>query len=79
MPPMKNNPGALEAQAPEFLDFLLSASPEDRQKLYLSGLDGLEEQSIDKFHKSFCDLSAQQADAILKPLAGGEALARRSS
>lgn len=68
MPPMKNNPGALEAQAPEFLDFLLSASPEDRQKLYLSGLDGLEEQSIDKFQKSFCDLNAQQADAILKPL-----------
>jgi hypothetical protein len=58
----------VEAQAPEFLDFLLSASPEDRQKLYLSGLDGLEAQSIDKLHKSFCDLDAQQVDVILKPL-----------
>lgn len=68
MPPLKNNPGATEAKAPEFLDFLLSASLEDRQKLYLTGLDGLEMQSIDKFHKSFCDLDAQQVDAILKPL-----------
>ncbi len=68
VPPLKNNPGALEAQAPEFLDFLISASPEDRQVLYLSGLDRLEEQSKDKFQKSFCDLDAQQAGEILRPL-----------
>src|SRR5947209_11235664 len=47
VPPLKNNPGATEAKAAEFLDFLLSASPEDRQLLYLSGLDSLEEQSRD--------------------------------
>lgn len=68
MPPLKNNPGALDAKAPEFLDFLISASPEDRQVLYLSGLDRLEEQSRDKFQKSFCDLNDQQAGEILKPL-----------
>ncbi len=68
MPPLKNNPGAVEAEAPEFLDFLISVSPDDRQKLYLSGLDSLQAESKDKFQKSFCDLSAQQADAILKPL-----------
>lgn len=68
VPPLKNNPGAIEAQAPEFLDFLISASPEDRQKLYLTGLDSLEEQSRDKFQKSFCDLDARQADSILRPL-----------
>jgi hypothetical protein len=68
MPPLKNNPGAIEAQAPEFLDFLISASPDDRQKLYLTGLDSLEEQSKDKFQKSFCDLDAQQANTILRPL-----------
>jgi hypothetical protein len=67
-PPLKSNPGALEAQAPEFLDFLISVSPEDRQKLYLSGLDSLEAQSNDKFQKSFCDLDAQQADSILRSL-----------
>jgi len=68
VPPLKGNPGAIEAQAPEFLDFLISVSPEDRQKLYLSGLDSLEEQSRDKFQKSFCDLDAQQANGILRPL-----------
>jgi hypothetical protein len=68
MPPLKGNPGALEAHAPEFLDFLIGASPEDRQELYLNGLDRLEEQAEDKFRKSFCDLDAQQADTILGPL-----------
>jgi hypothetical protein len=68
VPPLKNNPGAVEAQAPEFLDFLISASPADRQKLYLVGLDGLEEQSRDKFQKSFSDLDSQQANTILRPL-----------
>jgi hypothetical protein len=68
MPPLKNNPGAAEAQAPEFLDFLISASPDDRQKLYLSGLDSLEEQAVDKFQKPFSELNAEQAGAILRPL-----------
>src|SRR5947209_4013855 len=30
-------PGALEARTPEFLDFLLSESPADRQRLYREG------------------------------------------
>lgn len=68
MPPLKNNPGANEAQAPEFLDFLISVSPDDRQRLYLLGLDGLESQAHDKFQKTFADLDARQADAILRPL-----------
>lgn len=68
VPPVKNNPGAIDAQAPEFLDFLISASLEDRQKLYLSGLDSLEAQSNDKFQKPFAELDARQADAILRPL-----------
>lgn len=68
IPPVKNNPGAVETQAPEFLDFLISVSPGDRQKTYQFGLDSLEKQSKDQFQKSFCDLDAQQADRILRPL-----------
>ena len=68
LPPLKNNPGALDAQAPEFLDFLIGASPADRQNLYLSGLDAIEAQSHEKFHKSFSALNDRQADAILRPL-----------
>jgi len=45
MPPVNGAPGALEAKAPEFLDFLLSQSPADRQQLYRSGLDVLNAQA----------------------------------
>jgi hypothetical protein len=68
MPPLKGNPGALDAQAPEFLDFLVSVSPAPRQKLYRDGLDHLEAQAKQKFGKSFPQLDAQQADAIIRPL-----------
>jgi hypothetical protein len=68
VPPLKNNPGALQAQAPEFLDFLISASPADRQKLYLVGLDLLEERARDKFQRPFSELNAEQAGTILHPL-----------
>ena len=68
IPPLKNNPGALEAKAPEFLDFLISASPVERQKSYQFGLDQLELLAGRKYHTAFHALSAAQADAILKPL-----------
>ncbi len=68
MPPLKNNPGALEAKAPEFLDFLISVSPGDRQTLYRSGLDMLEQQASQNFQKPFAELDIKQADTILRPL-----------
>jgi hypothetical protein len=68
MPPLKGNPGALDAQAPEFLDFLVSVSPAPRQKLYRDGLDHLNTQAKEKFGKPFPELDAKQADAILRPL-----------
>ncbi len=68
MPPMKGKPGAIEAHAPEFLDFLISVSLADRQKLYCGGLDALNAQAKKKFHKSFAELDTTQVDAILRPL-----------
>jgi hypothetical protein len=68
MPPLKGKPGATEAHAPEFLDFLLSVSPADRQKLYRHGLDGLNAQAKKQFHKSFGELDNTQVDAIVRPL-----------
>lgn len=38
LPPLNGKPGALEAQVPAFLDFLLSQSPKPRQTLYRDGL-----------------------------------------
>src|SRR5579875_691601 len=68
MPPLKNNPGAVQAQAPEFLDFLISVSPADRQYLYRRGLDGLNAHAHQQFGKSFSELDGKQIDDMIRPL-----------
>ncbi len=68
MPAIGTTPGALEARAPEFLDFLLGQSPEDRQKLYRAGLDKLNSEANHRYSKMFSDLDSAQADAVLAPL-----------
>jgi hypothetical protein len=68
MPPMRGNPGALTAGAPEFLDFLIAVSPADRQRLYRTGLDTLNARAKKQFDKSFSDLDASQADRIIRPM-----------
>ena len=67
-PPRDGYPGAPEAGAPEFLDFLIGVSPADRQQLYRNGLDALNAQANKQFKKSFADLDDTQADAVLRPL-----------
>ncbi len=67
-PPLKGNPGALDCGVPEFLDFLIGASPADRQQLYRNGLDALNAQAKKQFSKSFADLDDAQAKTILTPM-----------
>jgi hypothetical protein len=68
MPAMSGNPGAIECEAPEFLDFLIGVSPAERQQVYRGGLDGLNAKAKTKFSKSFAELDAQQVDAVIRPL-----------
>jgi hypothetical protein len=68
VPAMQGKPGAAQAGAPVFLDFLISESPAGRQKLYQHGLDGLNLAAHKHFSKSFGELDAAQAGTILKPL-----------
>ncbi|HEX4950483.1 MAG TPA: gluconate 2-dehydrogenase subunit 3 family protein [Blastocatellia bacterium] len=68
MPAMNGMPGALEAGAPEFLDFLIGASAADRKQLYKNGLDTLQTQAQKKFGKAFADLNETQANELLAPL-----------
>lgn len=68
MPSIEGKPGALVAKAPEFLDFLVGQSLADRKDVYRSGLDALNNQAQKRFSKSFADLDAAQADALLAPL-----------
>jgi hypothetical protein len=68
MPPLDGHPGSRDAKAPEFLDFLIGVSAEDRQSLYRGGLDGLNERANKEFAKEFAELEVKQADSILRPL-----------
>ncbi|MBS1859204.1 MAG: gluconate 2-dehydrogenase subunit 3 family protein [Acidobacteria bacterium] len=68
MPPMSGAPGALDAQAPEFLDFLISQSPAPRQQLYRAGLDALNAAAHRRFGNAFAEVSAPQAAELLAPL-----------
>jgi hypothetical protein len=68
VPAMNGSVGALDAKAPEFLDFLIGESPADRQQVYRAGLDALNAQSKKRFQKTFAELDATQADNLLVPL-----------
>ncbi len=68
MPPVNGKPGALDARAPEFLDFLIGESPAERQQIYRNGLDALNAESKKRFSKMFSDLDAQQSESFLAPL-----------
>lgn len=68
MPAQEGGVSAIEAGAPEFLDFLLGESPPDRQQLYLNGLDTLEYQSRTRFNKAFAEASDDEAGQLLAPL-----------
>jgi gluconate 2-dehydrogenase subunit 3-like protein len=68
MPRVGDVPGAIDAGAPEFLDFLISESPNDRQDLYRHGLDALNAEVKKRFDKSFSDVAAEQGITLLEPL-----------
>jgi hypothetical protein len=67
LPPLNGKPGALQAQTPIFLDFLIGSSPEPRQKTYTGGLDWLEAEAQAKFKTSFAKLDDDQAGDLLNP------------
>ncbi len=67
LPPLGGKPGAIAAQTPSFLDFLIGSSPASRQKAYTGGLNWLEAESQKKYHKPFAKLENTEADAVLKP------------
>ncbi len=68
VPAAGNKPGAQDAGVPEFLDFLIEASPAARQDQYRQGLRELEQQAQAQFGQSFADLGAAGVDKILAPL-----------
>jgi hypothetical protein len=68
MPDGSGAPGALEAGAPEFLDFLIGQSPQALRTLYRSGLEGLNTRAMARYGKGFAALDDEKADVLLSPL-----------
>ena len=68
VPARQNAPGATEAEAAEFLDFLVGQSPADRQSLYRDGMGRLNQEARTRHGKPFAELSDADADTILAPL-----------
>jgi len=67
VPPVGGKPGAIQAQVPAFLDFLIGSSPEARKQVYSGGLDWLESESQKKYQVPFAKLEVAQAGALLTP------------
>lgn len=67
VPSTSDKPGALQAQVPQFLDFLIGSSPDVRKQVYAGGLDWLESESQKKYSSSFAKLDDTQAAALLSP------------
>jgi len=67
LPALKGQPGATDAGAPEFLDFLIGVSPLDRQQMYQSGLDRLDAEARKSFGVPFAGVRTAQADQLLHP------------
>jgi hypothetical protein len=67
-PAYNGKPSAKQAEVPQFLDFLLSQSPADRQILYSQGLDQLDIDARLRGGKGFADLSDGEAGESLAPL-----------
>jgi hypothetical protein len=68
MPAAQSTPGAVDAGAAEFLDFLIGVSPAPRVTLYKSGLDRLNADAHQRHGKPFAEITAAQAEPILAPL-----------
>ena len=68
MPAAGDTPGAKEAGAAEFFDFLIGQSPTDRQTLYGNGLDQLNARARSRYAKSFADLTITEIEPLLAPL-----------
>jgi hypothetical protein len=68
MPPAEAEPGALDANAPEFLDFLLSESPVEVQTLYRNGVRELDKRSVQRHKQGFANLPDGGIADVLSPL-----------
>lgn len=68
VPSAEGLPGAVEAEAALFLDFLIGHSPAERQALYREGLRALHAAARQRWGKAFAAVSDEEAAPLLAPL-----------
>lgn len=67
MPPLGDKPGAVAAETPAFLDFLIGNSPDPRKALYSGGLDWLNSVAQKNHTVPFAKLDPTQVHAVITP------------
>lgn len=72
IPADERSPGAREARVADYIDLLLSESPDETVLQWIGGLAELDEEAVARFGAPFAKLDAAQADAILAAISANE-------
>ncbi len=72
IPADEHSPGAKAAAVNEYIDLVVSESPEATKQVWREGLAAINKMSRDKFAKPFADASADQQIDLLKQISKNE-------
>ncbi|MFP5260711.1 MAG: gluconate 2-dehydrogenase subunit 3 family protein [Blastocatellia bacterium] len=72
IPEDESSPGAKAARVNEYIDLIVSESPETVKQTWREGLAAVNRMSRDKFSKGFADASADQQVELLKHISKNE-------
>ncbi|HSF25770.1 MAG TPA: gluconate 2-dehydrogenase subunit 3 family protein [Blastocatellia bacterium] len=72
IPADDSSPGAKEAKVNEYIDLIVSVSPEPTQQTWRDGLAAVNKMSRDRFGKTFVDASADQQIELLTEISKNE-------
>ena len=72
IPADDSSPGAKAARVNEYIDLVVSESPEAVKQTWREGLAAVNQVSNDKFKKAYADLSAEEQVELLKAISKNE-------
>ena len=72
IPADDHSPGAKAAEVPEFIDLMISESPEETKKLWTDGLAAVDKKSQDQYQAAFNKATGEQQVALLTEISKNE-------
>lgn len=72
IPSDDSSPGAKEARVSEYIDLIISESPDAVKQVWRDGLAAVNKMSSDKYSKAFADASVDQQVDLLKAISKNE-------